>query len=180
MFNLFKKKDIILDVTLAPKVENDKFSICVYIKLEDIYKVDKRLYKLLHKFEAEVFTDDEDNIFVDYNDFVECVLFYNRSGRYSTFIELVENKINVLNDVNKNIICSICEKIHDKKVNILKEEIEADYDKGKFSQEQYNFLQDYINYIISMSVIQELSIVEMCEIAYQYIVKNKSEIMESF
>ena len=68
MFNLFNKnKDIILDLLFTQRIIKDKFILCANIRLEDIHKKDRKLYKLLHKFEAEAIINKEDNeIYVEY------------------------------------------------------------------------------------------------------------------
>ena len=179
MFNLFNKnKDIILDLLFAQRIIKDKFILCANIRLEDIRKKDRKLYKLLHKFEAEAIINKKDNeIYVDYNDFVECVLFYNRSKRYNTFIRIAEERISLIDKITKNLIQDICEDIHDGNIKELRESVKKAYTDKIYTQEQYEFLIDYIDYIVSMSRVQELSVVEMCQVAYEYIVRNNKDDM---
>ena len=173
MLSLFNKnKDIMLEYIFTPKIIKDRFTLCANVDLEDIRKKDRGLYSLLHKFHAWSIIAESGKVYVDYNDFVECVLFYNKSKKYNTFIREVEENITVIDKIVKTLIQDICEKIHDGDIEWLKIQIGGKYCNEIYTQEQHKFLLDYIDYIVSMSVVQELSVAEMCEVAYKYIVNN--------
>ena len=164
-----------------PKVQflayiNDEkeWGIVPWVKMSDICKFNKKVYKLAIKDNISSILTDDNEIIVQFDDFVEIVRkLHKGNNKFLEYIRFINDYKKSTNQLADACILDICKIIKSrgnevrKNINLVKKHLINNNDK------RLKEINDYVEYLADRCIIQDESLIDMYSMAYEYIIKNK-------
>ena len=171
---LFCKKVKYPKITVLRNKENGSWNPIVAVRLSDVKEFNKKVYNLVIETDTIPLYVDSCSIrdaFMDTIDLLHIINELGLSEKHANYISYIIDVSNNVAMLFKVFIFDLCKFV--KKVGY-------DY-KKEFKLDSYNNCEtgkavlDYVDYLCSMTVIQNEPLTEMYDIAYLYIIEYHKE-----
>lgn len=171
---LFCKKVKYPKITVLRNKEDGKWDFIVAVRVSDVKEFNKKVYDLVIKTNTiPLYSDSvsQGDVFMDTKDLLHIIDELGLSSKYANYISYIRDVTNNITVLFKVFIFDIC-----KFVKQMGYDCKKEFDVNNYKNcETGKAVLDYVDYLCSMTVIQNEPLTEMYDIAYLYIIEHHKE-----